>query len=67
MIIETQYNIGDMVILKTDPEQRERIICGIVIRPNNSVLYYLCYMGGETQHYDFEITEDIDVLKTLNY
>lgn len=54
MLIENKYNIGDVVFLLTDVEQLNRIITGIIIRPN-SILYYVSCGSTETLHYDLEI------------
>ena len=34
-----KYNIGDIVILKTDPEQKVRLVTGILIRINSNLYY----------------------------
>lgn len=63
MIIENKYNIGDSVYLKTDTDQNERIVSGLLIRKTH-LIYYLVCGTNESAHYDFEITVDKDVLKT---
>ena len=55
--IKTNYKIGQAVYLITDPDQFERIVTGIVLRPN-SVSYYLSFITMETMHYDFEIATE---------
>lgn len=61
-----KHNIGDVVFLKTDSEQFDRIITGIMLHPQNAVTYRLSCGTIETWHYDIEISDEIDVLKTLN-
>lgn len=46
-------NIGDIVKLKTDHENRARIVTGIIIRPNTQ-LYYLSCGKEESVHYEIE-------------
>lgn len=65
MKITTLYDIGDIVYLKTDGEQKERMITGIRITPGNH-LYYLSCGDEESTHYDIEITREKDILKTFN-
>lgn len=65
MVIKNRFNIGQIVYLKTDEEQKGRIITGIQIRPTG-ILYILQFSTTETYHYDIEIQEDLDMLKMLN-
>lgn len=37
MKIETEYDFGRIVFLKTDCEQEERIVTGVSVRPDNEV------------------------------
>jgi hypothetical protein len=59
-----KYKIGDICFLKTDVEQRLRIITGILIRQNCN-LYYLSYCTEESLHYEFEFTEQMNELSKL--
>jgi hypothetical protein len=61
-----KYKIGDMVYLKTDSDQKERMITGILVRQNNNYRYYLTCGTEETSHYDFEMSYKADVLKRLD-
>lgn len=64
MKINTKYDIGDIVYLKTDVEQLERIIIGITIVPNSLIYTLMC--GVEmSEHYDFEISDNEDTLKKV--
>lgn len=60
-----KYKIGDIVYLKTDSEQLPRMVTGILIRPQNQIIYYLTLGAQETSHYELEITIDRDILKTI--
>jgi len=66
MLIETKFKIGDVVYLKTDIDQFKRIITGMIIRMN-AIIYILSFETTESNHYDFEFTNEIDiVMKTTN-
>jgi hypothetical protein len=64
MVIENEFNIGDTVYLKTDKDQAKRIVTGINIRPGGTLIYVLTFETRESDHYDFEISETVDVLQT---
>ena len=60
------YNFGDIVYLRTDSEQKERIIVEICLYPNGTV-QYACILGyDKSWHYDFELTVERDLIKTFN-
>lgn len=61
----TEFEIGEIVYLKTDIEQRERIVTGIMQRPE-SISYYLSINENESCHYSIEITRYKDILKQLD-
>lgn len=61
MKIFTQYDIGQIVYLKTDPEQLKRIITRIMISPEG-VGYQLAHGSDASEHYDIEISRDQDEL-----
>ena len=65
MLIDNKYEIGDIVYLKTDVEQKERMVTGIYVR-KYSMTYGLSCGTEETYHFDYEITTNIDVLKRTN-
>ena len=56
--ISNVFDIGEIVFLRTDDEQRERIVTGILIKGDGSVIYSLACGVMETEHYGFEITKD---------
>lgn len=53
------FNIGQIVYLKTDPDQLPRIVTNIKICPG-TVLYTLCCGSGDSAHYDIEMSETQD-------
>ncbi len=58
-----EFEIGQTVFLKTDREQRERLVTAIFLRPFNSVAYGLSFEANETNHYGFEIDSVRDIIK----
>lgn len=60
-----RFNIGASVYLKTDDEQRERLVTGINIR-ENGISYAVAYGVEESWHYAFEITKEKDVVKATS-
>lgn len=62
---EFKYGIGQIVYLRTDVEQLERMVIGYMI------LYgfhqYILMQGiDQSNHFDFEIAERKNILYTLN-
>ena len=57
MIVDNKYNIGDIVFLKTDNDQAERLVTAIQVNPNG-LIYRLVKDTTETWHYDFEISRE---------
>lgn len=63
MVINSKYNFFDTVYLKTDPDQRQRMVTRLNITPNGITYELSC--GTQTSwHYDQEIAEEKDVLIT---
>lgn len=56
VFIRTKYNIGDIIYLRTDDENNARIVTGITIRPNNSIIYEVSCGTVTSSHYDFEMS-----------
>ena len=66
MKIDIEHNFGDTVYLKTDIDQRPRIVTAIIVRPG-CVLYEVNCAIEYSSHHNFEISVDPDiVLKTNN-
>lgn len=65
MILNCKYSIGDIVYVVTDKDQSARQITGISFRATG-VLYELASGPTTSDHYEFEISEEIDVLKSIN-
>ena len=62
MIVDTKHNIGNRVFLKTDYEQKERLVTRIQITQGN-IMYDLSCGECDSWHYDFEISTERDLLK----
>jgi len=56
MTIKNKYEIGDEVLLKTDPEGMKRLITGINIKPG-SLIYEVQLAELTSFHYEFELSE----------
>ncbi len=60
----TKYDHGDLVYLKTDIEQRARMVTQIKLAPTSHV-YELTFGTTVSEHYEIEISDQDDtVLKT---
>lgn len=64
--IEIEFYFGDMVYIKSDPEQRVRQVTDIEIKPSGLVMYHLSCGPESSPHYDFELTKDRNILLTSN-
>ena len=64
MIIDTKFDIGEYVYLKTDSDQKQRMIRSMVVRRNH-ISYELVCGVEESYHEYFEFTTDKDVLKSI--
>lgn len=62
MVIDNEFNIGDYVYLKTDEEQKKRIVTGIGIKSAGLLIYQVCCGVEYTDHYEFEMSETKNVL-----
>ncbi len=55
MKIETKYDIGQLVILKTDPQKQERMVIAITINPHEVPIYTLGQADKDSRHYECEM------------
>jgi hypothetical protein len=62
MIIENKFELQQTVYLKTDPDQKARVVTRIIVNPSGLSYELYCGTGG-SWHYDFEISTEKDVLK----
>lgn len=66
MLIDEKFEMGELVYLKTDPDQLPRLVTGYTIRPN-SIIYYISSGEMETSHYDIEITVEQSFMIKSSY
>lgn len=64
MVIDNKFELGDMVYLKTDPDQRERIVSKISVLPNGLLAYELSHNTSTSMHYNFEISLEKNIVLT---
>jgi hypothetical protein len=65
MVIKTKYKFGDILYLKTDPEQTEHTLIAVIQEPG-SLVYRLRDIGAETvEVYEFEVSDTKDPLKSM--
>lgn len=60
-MIDNEYNIGDIVYLRTDAEPMPRLVIGLIVS-QNGILYQLAQGVEISTHYDFEMTVDKPVI-----
>lgn len=61
MVIDNKFEIGEIVYLITDEDQKKRVITALNIYPDNVILYELSCGSSASKHYAFEISENKDV------
>jgi hypothetical protein len=59
--IDNKFDIGQTVYLKTDKEQEARIVFAFKVT-KCEITYQLAFGAATSEHYDFEISEEKDVL-----
>ena len=64
MVVDNKYEFGQEVYLKTDTDQKIRIVTGLCIRPNGCINYEVACGTESKWHYDFEMTTEKDVVKS---
>ena len=65
MLIDSAYNFGQIVYLKTDVEQLARMITAAIVTPQN-ILYELSCGVTTTKHYDVEFSvEKNELIKVI--
>lgn len=61
MIIDPKFEIGQSVFLKTDTDQKERLVYSYVVYGTHIIYRLACGSEG-SDHYDFEISEEKKIL-----
>lgn len=59
--VDLAFEVGQTVWLTTDEDQKKRIVCEINLK-QTGVMYRLCQGTTDSWHYDFEISDRINVV-----
>jgi hypothetical protein len=62
MTIHPAFTLGQIVYLKTDPDQYMRIVTGLQITAEGGILYKLAINMSEQWHYGVEISDTKDII-----
>jgi len=61
-VIDNKFDFGDLVYLKTDEDQKVRLVTGFRVYPGGGLIYYLSCGNCISDHYEFEISSEKNVL-----
>ena len=61
MVINNQFNLGQIVYLISDHESHQRIVTGIEVNPVG-LLYRLVFGTTESWHFDMEISNEKGII-----
>lgn len=64
--IDLLFSLKQVVYLKTDTEQLERFVTSISLKGSGAIVYGLTCGTTDSDHYDFEITPERNILKFLD-
>jgi hypothetical protein len=64
LVINNEFEPGELVYLKTDEDQKQRMVTKITIGLDDSLIYQLSCGTLYSDHYEKEISEERDVLKS---
>jgi hypothetical protein len=65
MKIENKFDIGQIVYLKTDEDQKPRMVTELKISANRGIMYALSAGASDTYHYAIEISETKNIIELL--
>lgn len=65
IIIDNKFNIGDIVYIITDKEQKERMIIRFTINPGNIIVYEVNNGTEGSDHYEIELTNEVNILTKI--
>lgn len=66
MKIDNKFEFEEEVYLKTDPDQRKRMIISMEVYPQGEMMYRLICNTTTSYHYAFEISRERDILMTTD-
>jgi hypothetical protein len=61
MVIDNKYDLGQIVFLKTDVEQNQRIVTTIKVGADGGLIYQLALGKECSDHFEIEITENENI------
>lgn len=65
MIIDTPYDFGDIVFLKTDIEQHERMVTKLSVESPTLIYYELTFGASHSWHNEYEFDRELNLEKKL--
>lgn len=65
IIIQTEFEIGEIVYLRTDQEQLGRIVMGYRLQNKDTLLYDLMCGTLQSCHYELELTRERSLINAL--
>jgi len=65
MTFKTKYDIGQIVYLKTDCEQRQRMVTAIKVQNGGTLIYTLAEGIVESFNYEIELSDKQNILITF--
>ena len=63
--IDIPYQYGDILYLKSDPEQYKRLLIGVRHCADNGILLELQCGTSNSYHYPIEVTTERDILSNV--
>ena len=64
MVIENKFELGELVYLSTDEDQKQRMVTKIYIHLDGSLIYQLSCGTMYSEHYEKEISEEKNFIKS---
>lgn len=64
MNVTPEFRIAEVVYLKTDTDQSERIVTGFIVRESGVTTYEVSHFERCSWHYGFELSRERDIIKT---
>lgn len=65
MIINNKYEIGQVVYLKTCVNQWPRIVLSMLVYKDGEIMYKVGCGTEVSEHYEFEIASEVNVITKL--
>lgn len=62
MVIDNEFDFGDIVYLKTDEEQKPHIVSKINLYKGGEIVYGLINCNTTSDHYGFELSKEKNLL-----